>query len=493
MKRKWCISPQEDGLIHDGSPGCQHQLLHGFGEWMDFTQKGDAFTVFLRLPAHVDVHDVFRVMSRFGSIINCKPFGSDQSLDGSWQVWVAYFSAQEAVKAVSQLNTPSGRALWGKAPESEFLSESRTVLSTHRDLLRARLGAKRGAQGGGEEEGFLTSQQDFQMLNSFLPFQWSNTIDCLEVNMDCAPKKKVPIDGGKRLLPGGITALWSDEEQAFLPQPKDLLLHGVVDRVDFGEMAASQEFNDETETALKEEEISKVFDTELIQDERGLAREQGRYDDLLRRNPDICTSAALDSAMGIKNIPGFRVKPALRFNGPKPPLALPDKRLVPMKGPPPTSSSNSQPLPFRPPCIFVRQGIFLHNPDGTSVLSVSSGGCLCRHREEKPLITAFQPLITLPSRPYLTAASASVALSPPPCVAALDESDMALPLSQQPDSLTVENSSKQRRSTRGHLKSRRWTSQEVLEGIPTKFTASESFRRACDRLRIWVPRGQQSF
>jgi hypothetical protein len=47
---------------------------------------------------------------------------------------------------------------------------------------------------------------------------------------------------------------------------------------------------------------------------------------------------------------------------------------------------------------------------------------------------------------------------------------------------------KRARRARGHLKARQWTVGELLDGAPLKFTAAEAFRRACDRLRVWVPK-----
>ena len=37
------------------------------------------------------------------------------------------------------------------------------------------------------------------------------------------------------------------------------------------------------------------------------------------------------------------------------------------------------------------------------------------------------------------------------------------------------------------LSSRKWTAEDVVDGIPVKFTVAEAFCRACEGVRVQVP------
>ncbi len=95
-------------------------------------------------------------------------------------------------------------------------------------------------------------------------------------------------------------------------------------------------------------------------------------------------------------------------------------------------------------------------------------------------------------RLYLSVNQGFVCGGLPPPQDAAQASDELLPLSQQLEppaqGSAVGAGGKRVRRARGHLKARQWTVGELLDGAPLKFTAAEAFRRACDRLRVWVPK-----
>ena len=76
----------------------QRQKVVRGGEWIDFYDKGDSCTLFMRVPAHVTLSDVQGVMVRFGLVRTVSACGSPCQ-DGSWVVLAWFYSALEAMEA----------------------------------------------------------------------------------------------------------------------------------------------------------------------------------------------------------------------------------------------------------------------------------------------------------------------------------------------------------------------------------------------------------
>lgn len=185
------------------------------------------------------------------------------------------------------------------------------------------------------------------------------------------------------------------------------------------------------------------------------------------------------------------------------------------------------------PCVFVRELLHIHNADGTTVTSVASGGCACRHRKDGvETNVAFR---TMPAsaweaaqgrgtpgsrgaavrpallRPPSTCGTAvgMLASAPPSEMASAPLLAMSQQASQSPPDLTdggvwgdeeggvawemrlsqvLDPPSRASKRKRSMLQKKEWSAEDVLAGRPVTTVLGESFRFAANGLQLWVPK-----
>jgi hypothetical protein len=539
---KWVVAPVDhSGYISDPTP-----RLSRDGELVDFRQKGDNCTVFLRVPACFSLADVARVMRGFGALRVVSAFGSPGA-DGSWDALAGYWTAGEAWLAQRELKA-RGRELWasggegggGGGPPPPFFSSpggsgGAAMLSPPplpgcgEARVHARLGIKRraaadaaavaaAAGGGGDFDHALSATQTAQMLNALLPLQWSNTLELVEVQAACRSRPAAPAAAAPRAgppLPGGVPSAWDEGAQAYVPPPQATV---VAKRLRRGggcgeDAAAAAAALGGGEEGASQGEAAAAAD---VRDRFTLEEEDGDGDPNVplplpaqrlqaAKYADFCSRHAVPSAsslaeafgeavlararpssmmggLGSLPVPQRRLAVAFAPPGAAPRAPLPGMpRAPPPAAPPPTARA-------RPPCAYVRQVITVQNPGDTAVVASSGGGCACRHREEGAaggavvLLRAPGAARRLPPRAFHP--RAGCALVAAPCGGGGAPAEELLPLSQQPP--PPESAAPSSAHCRYALSGRKWTAEDVVDGIPVKWTVAEAFCRACEGVRVMV-------
>ena len=513
----------------DAPSGPARQILTPVGEWVDFRAAGDSTAVFLRVPGAVSLDAVAAQLSRFGVIRSLAAYGSPES-DGTWTAVCGFFTATSAWRAQRSINAADPWALLPTPPPSAAVAAVSGVdgLDVHAGVgagadgraacaaqklsrgsdRRARVGVKRTRQGDAvdaaagaapDDSEYLTSGQALAQLHALLPLQWSNTIESLEVSARCAPRRSTPAPAA-RTRPGGIPAVWDEGAGEWLPRARDVILRGGAATAAAEEAAATAAAAaGEVESVggdgagaaaapvvargsgLFKYDLDDDSDPELPMDASAVAFQVAKYDDFRSRDAAVVDANDFAAAHDASALVGFMCEPVVANCRDGVPI-LRRSLLAPAA---------------KCPCVFVRQFVHIHNADGTVAISGSAGGCTCRHRSSGLTAAVMRRVGSAADggdggsgetwRPYLSRSTGHIA----------DAShlvDDPLPLSQQATQESPPGAgrgavagARPRRFPRATLKSRRWTLADTLDGTPVKFVCAEAMRRACDRLRIFVP------
>jgi hypothetical protein len=539
MSSKWTLASSLGPGYCDPIP----RITRGGHETVDFRQKGDTCTVFLKLPAHVTLPDVSRVMRVFGPLRCVSSFGVPGA-DGSWDAIAGYWTAGEAWVAQRELKA-RGRELWGRLGSPGVVGTGAAALPAPpagaaagalvsspplgEAAVHARLGVKRraaadavarGADGG---DGLLSATQAAQMLNALLPLQWSNTLVTLEVQAVCRRRAPAAAPAAARAgpaLPGGVPSAWDEGAGAFLPPAQATVVGKRQRRGESGAeaaavaaaaVAAAAAGEGEEEVAAGERgaaaAAAAAATAASARDRFTLEEEDGADPDAPLPLPaqrlqaakyaDFCSRCVVPTAASLAEAHGearlARVRPASMMGGlgslpivqrglavPYAPAGVGAGAGAAAPRPPPHAHARA-----RPPCAFVRQVLTIHNPSGGAVVASSGGGCACRHREETAAVAmALERAPGAPRSPPRVCLTGACALVAAPGGAPVESPP--LPLSQQPPPAEGAPPPGAPAHSRYALSSRKWTVEDVVDGIPVKFTVAEAFQRACEGIRVQV-------
>jgi hypothetical protein len=219
-------------------------------------------------------------------------------------------------------------------------------------------------------------------------------------------------------------------------------------------------------------------------------RQNLKYANLRSRHADVMTADELSSEVSYD---------ALSRTGSVADCMLPPDRMVKQPVRAMAVVRKERPGFSQCPCVFIRQVIMLHNADGSVALSSAAGGCTCRHRDDGAHGSCGAAVV-IPVDPLHggIAANRHLYSSVSGHVAAQSDAgaDVPMPLSQQlsqshEEPRAASSTGSKRlftRRPRGVLKSREWLLKDVIDGTATKFVVSEALCRACDRLRVFIPK-----
>jgi hypothetical protein len=363
---------------------------------------------------------------------------------------------------------------------------------------------------------FLTSTQTLAQLHALMPLQWSNTIESLEVSARCAPRRLVPRKLTATLC-GGIEGVWDESVAAYVPRGLDTVLAARDGRRAAREADNANRISGTAQTgpdaaahgdggALPDSPSPTFFRGNIYEDSDDsyaseaadgapvaphvAERQNLKYASLRSRHADVMTADELSSELSYD---------ALSRSGSAADCMLPPDRTVKQPVRAMAVVRKERPGSSQTPCVFIRQVIMLHNADGSVALSSAAGGCTCRHRDDGAHGSCGAAVVTpVDPSPGDIAANLRLYSSVSGHVAAPSEAgaDVPMPLSQQlsqpqEEPRAASSTGPKRlytRRPRGVLKSREWLLKDVIDGTATKFVVSEALCRACDRLRVFIPK-----
>lgn len=257
----------------------------------------------------------------------------------------------------------------------------------------------------------LKVNEIIDLLNSYAPLQWSNSIEICDIHRRCKKKEAPkPLSSIETLLDDHT--LTTEERLELIHQMFPSLTVPLITLSSASDDASTSSNNNETYPPSAVPLSSGIPSFEPNVDPLSMMNDEETYDDEDTSFDAGSSSFGASSARKLKSVhPTTLARETLIHENimNNPGLGCTSLNdiakdhhlghtlcspMQPLRSIPLIDSKFiSIPHPHKPgtytrPCVFVRQSVIFHNKDGTDVTSTAAGGCSCRHRNDNLAVSS---------------------------------------------------------------------------------------------------------